>query len=436
LAFAAATKIEKDWHMLKETDGQLLTQVRKGTPLGEMMRRYWHPIALSEQVAEPDGTPLRTKLLGERFVVFRDTEGKVGVLDEMCMHRGVSLALGRNEEGGLRCVYHGWKFAVDGTILETPNHADCRYRERMKAPAYPVREQSGLIWTYIGPVELQPPFREFEYDTVPPENRVVFRSNTKACWLPLWEGGLDSSHVGILHTNIVRPSWGAKARGEDNAAMVAWDNLAPTYEIEDTEFGYHYCAFRDVPGKEDEVRNARLVPAILPYMRIIPGKDTHNFAIEVPMDDFETATYVFAYSPTRAVDRDWWYKFLGYESSYYDPETCDVLLDWGNRMGQDRSRMKADWSGIEGLEFEDFAMSASLGQDWDRAREHLVTSDLAIVRMRRMVLEAVQQVQEGNDPPAVNVADMTGVVGFDRDIAVQAVWQELAPTNRTLIAAE
>jgi nitrite reductase/ring-hydroxylating ferredoxin subunit len=172
--------------MLRE-DNDLLMHVGAGTPFGDMLRRYWHPIAMSSQVAEPDGPPLRTKLLGEPFVVFRDTQGRVGVLDEYCMHRGASLALGRNEEGGLRCIYHGWKFDVDGAILETPNHADCRFRENTKAPAYPVREQSGLVWAYIGPKELEPPFRSFEFDTVPEANRVL------AWTVPTWASCTQTS---------------------------------------------------------------------------------------------------------------------------------------------------------------------------------------------------------------------------------------------------
>jgi phthalate 4,5-dioxygenase len=420
--------------MLNQSDSDKLTHVGKGTPLGEMMRRYWHPIALSEQVAEPDGTPLRTKLLGERFVVFRDTEGKVGVLDEMCMHRGVSLALGRNEEGGLRCVYHGWKFAVDGTILETPNHADCRYRERMKAPAYPVVERSGLIWTYIGAKEHQPPLRTFEFDTLPAENRVAIRQNTRANWLPLWEGGLDSSHVAVLHTNLVRPGWGAAKRGEE-ATTDAWDSLAPTYELENTFFGYHYCAFRDIPGKT-EIRNARLVPAMMPYMRIIPGYGEDSHVFEVPLDDFETATIVIAYSRDHALDPEAVYKFAAYDSPFFNRETYDVDLNWGNRMGQDRASMSQSWTGITGLGFEDFAMSCSLGSDWDRSKEHLVTSDLAVVRMRKMMLEAIDAVEEGRDPPAVNVADMTGVIAYDRNIPLDDVWQNYAPGHRLAEAAE
>jgi phthalate 4,5-dioxygenase oxygenase subunit len=421
--------------MLSHEENQLLTQVGPGTPLGELMRRYWHPIALTTQV-ESDGAPLRTKLLGERFVVFRDSDGQVGVLDEFCMHRGASLALGRNEGGGLRCIYHGWKFTADGTITETPNHADPHFCQRMRAPAFPVREQSGLIWTYIGPPELEPPFRSFGFDVVPDSHRVVFRANNKASWLPLWEGGLDSSHVAILHgIAFQRGLLGGETADDDRTGpndrldSPGWSQLSPTYEFEDTEFGYQYCAFRDMG--EDGVKNARMVPAIMPYMRIIPSKTSSTFAIEVPMDDLQTATYVIFYSDSHEQDADLIKRLLGLDSPYYDPETCDMNLEWDDRLGQDRGSMSTSWSGWSGIELEDFAMSVSQAE-WDRSKEHLVIADRAVIRMRRMVLAAIDQLKSGETPPALDVADMTKVIGYDLDIPVTADWLDYAPDNRSL----
>ena len=149
--------------MLTREDNTLICRVGPGTPMGAVMRRYWHPVCTSAQLPAPDCAPLRVRLLGEDFVAFRDTGGRVGVLDELCMHRGASLALGRVEEGGLRCLYHGWKFSVDGALLETPNHNDPKYRERMKAPAYPVREAGGLVWAYLGPKDREPGFAPYAF---------------------------------------------------------------------------------------------------------------------------------------------------------------------------------------------------------------------------------------------------------------------------------
>ncbi len=193
--------------MLTREENETLCRVGPGTKMGRVMRRYWHPIAVSEQLPGPDSDPLRISLLGERFVAFRDSSGRVGVLNELCMHRGASLALARVEDNGMRCLYHGWKFGVDGTIQETPNHPDSRFRERLKAPCYPVREEGGIVWTYIGEKKKAPPFRRFSFMDAAPSNRTVIRVNVECNYLQLWEGGADSSHVGVLHSNVARPGW-------------------------------------------------------------------------------------------------------------------------------------------------------------------------------------------------------------------------------------
>ena len=220
--------------MLSKEQNEILTRVGKGTPMGRMMRRYWHPIATSAELPEPDSDPIVRKLLGEKFVLFRDTAGQVAVMAEQCLHRGASMALARVEEGGIRCIYHGWKFSVDGTLMDTPNHADPRVRQRLRATVYPVRERSGLIWTYIGPREKEPPFRHFAFDDVPPTHRTIIRVNVAANYLQMWEGGTDTSHVSILHSNVTRPGWlsgEGQGAGEGRLAdfvKPAWDDMSPS----------------------------------------------------------------------------------------------------------------------------------------------------------------------------------------------------------------
>src|ERR1700752_33271 len=205
--FATAPTERTCLAVLSEDENRILTRVGPETPMGRLMRRFWLPICTTAQVAEPDGRPLRPSLLGESFVVFRDTAGQLGVIDEHCMHRGVSLALGRNEHGGLRCLYHGWKFAVDGSILEMPNSRNKKLCQRLRAPVHPVREAGGLVWTYLGPREQEPPFPHYGFMDGPAEHRAVVRLNTSANYLQLFEGAIDSSHVGVLHSAQAVPTW-------------------------------------------------------------------------------------------------------------------------------------------------------------------------------------------------------------------------------------
>jgi phthalate 4,5-dioxygenase oxygenase subunit len=414
--------------MLTHEENETLCRVGPKTAMGQVMRRYWHPVCSSEQLPHPDCDPLRVGLLGERFVAFRDSEGKVGVLDELCMHRGASLALGRVEQGGLRCLYHGWKFAVDGTILETPNHADCRFRERMKAPAYPAREEGGLVWAYIGEKKKVPPFRRFSFMDATAENRTVLRISVKTNYLQLWEGGADSSHVGILHSNDARPGWMEQSFNRspdaDNPANLAVDDNAPTFEIEDTDYGFHYAAMRRGPGPNGapEVKNIRVVPLIMPYIRIIPAPSFFFHVFEVPDHDYATTTYLTTHGHS-PVNREKIVKLLGLDDPrYWNQKNCDFTATWDDRFGQNRAAMSHDWGGLGGVEKEDAIMSLSMGPMFDRTKEHLVAADQAVVRLRRRLLDCVKAVEAGQEPLGAAMADMTNV-SVTSDAPLDSSWQ-------------
>lgn len=424
--------------MLSREENDLVTRVGPGTPLGNVMRRYWIPVCTAEQLPHPDCAPLRLPVLGERFVAFRDTNGKVGVLDELCMHRGASLALGRVEECGIRCLYHGWKFAVDGTVLETPNHADPRLKSRLKAPAYPVREAGGLVWAYLGPKEKEPPFTRYRFMDAPPENRCVVRINVAASYLQLWEGGADSSHVGILHSDAARPGWIDKTfnvnRDALNPGAFETDDNAPRLEIENTDFGFHYAAIRQTGQAENgaSIENVRIVPLIMPFTRIIPSRVTYYTIFEVPADDEHTSTLMVVDS-VQPVDRDRVLTILGIDDErYYSKEDCTFRATWADRFGQDRERMKRNWTGFRGLEQEDAIMSLSMGPILDRSKEHLVAADRAVVRMRRRVLDNIKLVEDGGDPIGVQLADLSEIVAVDANVAAGTSWQDLAQANATI----
>jgi phenylpropionate dioxygenase-like ring-hydroxylating dioxygenase large terminal subunit len=411
--------------MLSKEQNERLVRVGKGTPMGETMRSYWHPICLSRELPEPDCDPLRAKLLGETFVVFRDTNGDVGVMDELCLHRGASMALGRVEDGGIRCLYHGWKFDVKGKLLETPNHADSRVKERLRAKAYPVREQSGVVWTYIGPKDKEPPFRTFSYDKVPETNRVMFKLVVKANYLQMWEGGTDSSHVGILHSNVTRPGWlsesGAKPEITDMISA-AWDDMAPQLEIENTAFGFHYVGKRKAAHANE--KNVRLVPLFMPYGRIIVFPDFWTTVFDVPLDDETTASYLIDASETRALDLNERLTRSGLrEARYYKDD--HFVATWEDDFGQDRKSMrdKTSWSGFHGITQEDAVISVSMGAVYDRTTEHLVQADAAIVRLRQRLLDSIELFESGKTPVGANLADMTHMHGFDIDIPDEESWR-------------
>jgi phthalate 4,5-dioxygenase oxygenase subunit len=421
--------------MLSAEENEVLTRVGPETPMGRMMRRFWFPVAASAQLPAPDCDPLRVSLLGESLVVFRDTSGTIGVLEELCMHRCASLALGRVEKGGIRCLYHGWKFATDGTVLDTPNNTNLRSRDRMKAPAFPVREAGGLIWAYLGPKDKQPELPPYSFFDGPDENRVVVRLNTPCNYLQLFEGGVDSSHVGILHSNSANPTWmddtftQVTDQDYNPGALSSADN-APLLEVADTAFGFHYAAKRRGPAAADgsATHSIRITPALLPVTRIIPAPAYQFWVFEVPASDVATSTYLIAHG-TKPIDRASILRVLGLKAPLWNERTCDFRASWADGMGQDRSRLTSSWTGYDGIEQEDAVLAITMGPILDRTREHMVAADRAVIHMRRRLLESVKRHEAGGDPIGLGV-DVSAVRSLpDTVIAFGDSWQALVPAN-------
>jgi phthalate 4,5-dioxygenase oxygenase subunit len=428
--------------MLTAEENETLVRIGPETPMGRMMRRFWMPIATSAQVAENDSNPLRTTLLGENFVVFRDTDGKVGVLDELCMHRGASLALGRVEKGGIRCLYHGWQFAADGTILDTPNHCDPRVKKRLKARALPVREAGGLIWVHLGRKGEVTEFPHFAFMDGADENRAVLRVNIEANYLQLFEGGTDSSHVGILHSNLANPSWmdddfTPPADADNPGALAVADN-APELEIEDTAFGFHYVAKRKGPDAADgsATHSVRVTPVFLPVGRIIPAPGTQYFVFEVPQTDGATSTYIIVHGPN-PVDRDRVIELMGlHDGRFWNDVDCNFRASWADGMGQDRSRMDRDWTGFSGIQQEDALMAMSMGPIFDRTKEHVVAADRAVLHLRARLLESVRRNEAGEEPIGLGMPDMGAVRSLpDTTLRTDDDWRAEVPGNRAGLPA-
>ena len=246
--------------MLSTADNEKLTRVGPGTPMGDLMRRYWQPVLLAREVAEPDSDPVRVRILAEDLVAFRDTTGRVGLISERCPHRLTSLFLGRNEQNGLRCVYHGWKFDVDGNCIEMPNEPEVsNFQDKVKALSYAVVEQGGVIWAYLGPKELQPPPPNFEWTLVPETHRSVSRVWQECNWMQALEGGIDTSHSSFLHNNDLSDKTLLRSR-----------STAPILEVEQTGYGYTYSSTR--PLSADEGNYVRTYHYVLPFHQLRAGQ--------------------------------------------------------------------------------------------------------------------------------------------------------------------
>ncbi len=286
--------------MVTREDNDLLTRVEGTSPMGRIMRRHWLPACLSEEVAAPDGPPVRTRMLGEDLVVFRDTKGRLGVLGEHCMHRRASLAFGRNEECGLRCLYHGWKFDVDGNVLDQACEPDGgRLKPQRKQTSYPARESGGFVWAYMGPEE---DFREFEppgWSHAPASRISIVKMHVACNWAQVLEGSIDSAHSSSLHSSVM-PSMdvdGAKATG-DYWPRPSTDK-APRMQFQLTNFGFRYAAIRKPIQNAATHDYVRVTLFVAPFTVIIPPNDQYKMAqMLFPVDDENTMFYWVAWHET------------------------------------------------------------------------------------------------------------------------------------------
>src|SRR3990170_2447966 len=280
---------------LTHEQNEQLTRTGPGTLLGDLFRRYWIPALLAEEVAEPDGPPVRVQLLGEKLVAFRDSEGRLGLIEEFCAHRGVSLWFGRNEECGLRCPYHGWKYDVNGQCVDLPSEGDNgRMRKRIKLKSYPCIELGGVIWTYMGPPELKPAPPALEWAHVPPERRFVSKRLQECNYLQAMEGGIDSSHVSFLHSGQLHRD--PLHRGTKGAHYQS--DQKPKFEIVESSGGLYIAARRNAEAGH---YYWRITQWIMPWYTMVPpyGHNALNAHAFVPIDDENCYTWTFTYHPTR-----------------------------------------------------------------------------------------------------------------------------------------
>ncbi len=391
--------------MISHAENVTLTQTSAGTPMGETMRRYWMPAALSTELPGPDCPPVRVRLLGEDLVAFRDSQGRIGLLDEFCPHRRASLFLARNEESGLRCVYHGWKFDVAGSCLDMMNEPpDSDFKDKVRIKSYPTVEQGGVVWAYLGEEGKQPPPPNFEWTQLPETHRHVSKNMQECNWLQGLEGGIDTAHAPILHRTITPDTDKAGIRVDSDLVKGG----APLVEVDLTDYGYRYAGVRSLGERGSIVRGYHYV---MPFHQLRPsqsafrGRSAHAIIsghMWVPMDDFNCMIYNFTYSydDQPIAEEEWEAMEQGYGRG-----AQHILPDYrtvGNRGNDwliDRQVQKYEtFTGIEGINAQDVAVQESMGAIVDRSLETLSRSDMAIVHARRLLLQATRTVADGGDP--------------------------------------
>jgi phthalate 4,5-dioxygenase len=424
--------------MLSAEENRRLTRVGSGTPMGEVMRRYWLPALLSSELL-PDGDPRRVSLLGERLVAFRDTEGRVGVLDENCPHRGASLALGINAGCGLRCLYHGWKVGYDGRIQETPSEPETStFRQRIRHVAYPVREAAGIVWAYLGPLDRQPELPSFEWTALDPSHVCVQKVVQDCNWAQSVEGAIDSAHIGYLHSDVYGVPDGVDIPGVRDAVSGFPGRTAdgrPRLEIDNTDYGFVYAAVRTPREDSALQRHVRISHFVAPFYGQFPGNDLYdddhgNLQAFVPMNDHETMQYYILYDRTGPLTEPIRAELAEVDEAMGIDADCRRRANRGNNWLQDREMMRRGESGtgLGTVADEDMAIQESMGPIYDRTREHLGTSDVAVIRMRRIMLAAARQLEEnGAEPPGVaHGRGLTAIRSVDRLAPIEEPWQTYA----------
>src|SRR5204863_5591946 len=391
--------------MLTRDQNELLCRVEGNAPMGGIMRRHWLPVCLSEEVAERDGAPVRSRLVGESLVVFRDSKGKLGVLDEHCPHRGASLVFGRNEECGLRCLYHGWKFDVEGNILEMSSEPDgSALMKSLKQKSYPVREAGGFVWAWLGPKE---DMREFEPPAWAPKPGIkyaIVKMHAACNWAQVLEGSIDSAHSSSLHsTNMPAAENVYGSTATDEAWYRPSNDKAPRMQFEPTPYGFRYAALRKPIKNPETDQYVRTTLFLAPFTVLIPPNNQYNLAqMLVPIDDVNTMFYWIAWhaDAQKGITQEAWRKFCAATVGVDLDANYRKVRNFSNNYLQDREAMRrGDFTGISGIPAQDMAMWESMGPIADRSRDHPGSSDVAVVQFRRMMVAAAKKFSEGG--PAI-----------------------------------
>jgi phthalate 4,5-dioxygenase len=406
-----------------------LTRVGPATPMGEVFRRYWIPACLSEEIPEPDAPPVRVRLLGEDLVAFRDSAGEIGLLDSRCPHRGAPMFFGRNEECGLRCVYHGWKFDTLGNCVDMPTEQpDSKFRFKVTMKSYPVYEAAGIVWTYMGPQQLTPPVPDQEWMRAPATHRRVSKTGEHCNYLQALEGGIDTAHSSFAHNNDI-----------GNTRLLRSLDRHPRLDVELTDYGFRYASLRNVGG---DTTYLRIYHYLLPAQQIrsmligldgkrpdLPGLFGH---IWVPIDDEHTCVYntLCSADEDSPITDEWWAEHesaMGRGSNENIPGTYWLRRDASNDYLIDREVQRTKtFTGIQGVNTQDFAIQEGMGPIVDRSAEALGSTDRAVLACRRILLRVMDDVAAGKMPPGTEPEASSGIRGADILIPAGTDWRDVA----------
>ncbi len=399
--------------MLSKQDNDYLCRIGPGTPMGNLFRQYWLPAMKSDELPAPDCAPVRLKLLGEELIAYRTTSGAVGIIQNACPHRGASLFFGRNEEEGLRCVYHGWKFDVNGDCVDMPSEpAESNFKNKVRVKAYRAFERNGIIWAYMGSREVPPPVPELEANMYPEEEvsiTVLHRANN---WMQGWEGEMDTVHAAFLHFGATK----VEATEPGSLQYYEVKTRHGKFSVRDTDVGVSYSMIR--PAEEDTFYH-RIGHMLFPCFAMVPPAPLGSgpfFIAYVPMDDYHTLEWnvnrrrpgqvmpgrgdtVGATRTPAGPDRTYLPNGTGWHDRY------NLTQNFENDFMIDREAQKnwVSFTGIRGIRQQDMAMTEGMGPIMKRENEHLGTTDALIIRTRRKLIACAKELAEsGVVPPGVD----------------------------------
>ena len=405
--------------MLSQADNEMLTRTSAGTPMGELFRRFWQPVLLSRELPAPDAPPVRVQVLGENLIGFRDTDGRVGLVDPVCPHRGANLFFGRNEDCGLRCAYHGWKFDVTGRCVDMPTMPpESGFRDKVRIRAYPTREWGDFVWAYMGPAGTEPALPDLEHAVLPAAHRFVSKKLQQCNWAQACEGALDTAHFSFLHMPVWTAADAVDAtvrRSSVDVERTRWmrDDPRPEFEVAHHDVGFVAGASRKVDGDDLYWRIAQyMLPNHALAPNAFPGENIHG-QTWVPITDEACWVYCYSWNPDRPLtdaERDGFRAGRSVHAAV-DERWVPIRNRDNDYLIDREDQRRRTFTGIQGISEQDAMIQDSQGWIADRTREHLGPTDVAVIEFRKLILRAARDLASGVAPAAARLAPAYRVRG-------------------------